>query len=174
MRPGTILVIGYGNDLRGDDAAGLHAAERVAAWALPRVEVHTLHQLTPELADPLAKADRAIFLDAHPVASGAEVRVRRLRRATSRAHFTHACDPHSLLALARRAFGRAPEAWWITIPAVDFAFGASLTTRTEAGIDEALEAVRPLLTAADVVGHRSRPRGRRDVSARRNRGCPTR
>jgi hydrogenase maturation protease len=181
MRPSTILVVGYGNDLRGDDAAGQRAAARVAAWALPGVEVHTLHQLTPELAAPLAEADRAIFLDAHPAETGARVRVRRLRRPTPLPRCAHICEPHALLELSRRAFGRAPDAWWVTIPAVDFTFGAPLSRRTEAGIAEALAAVRSLLApvrasqrAAKAPGRRARLPGRRGVSTKRSRECPTR
>ena len=145
MRAGTTLVIGYGNDLRGDDAAGRRAAAQVDAWSLPGVEVRTLHQLTPELADPLAAADRAIFLDAHPARTGADVRVQRLHPAIPTAHLPHTCDPQGLLALARTAFGRWPEAWWITIPATDFAFGAPLSPLTEGGIADALATVRLLL-----------------------------
>ena len=46
---------------------------------------------------------------------------------------------------ARTAFGRWPEAWWITIPATDFAFGAPLSPLTERGIADALATVRLLL-----------------------------
>ena len=145
MRAGTILVIGYGNDLRGDDAAGPRAAAQIDAWALPGVDVRALHQLTPELAEPLAAADRAIFLDAHPVSSGPDVRVHRLHPAIPTARLPHTCDPQALLALARTAFGRWPQAWWITIPAADFAFGAPLSPLTERGIADALAAIRPFL-----------------------------
>ena len=161
MRAGTILVIGYGNDLRGDDAAGPRAAAQIDAWALPGVEVRALHQLTPELAEPLAAADRAIFLDAHPVSSGPDVRVQRLHPAIPTARLAHTCDPQALLALARTAFGRWPQAWWITIPAADFAFGAPLSALAQRGIAEALATVRLLLVPSS---HRHR----------RIMGCPTR
>lgn len=158
MRAGTILVIGYGNDLRGDDAAGQRAAAQVDAWRLPGVEVRARPQLTPELAEPLAAADRAIFLDTHPVSSGPDVRVRRLHPATSTARLAHTCDPQNLLALAQTAFGRSPEAWWITIPATDFDFGAPLSPLAERGMADALAAVRLLLPpaypAADAVRDR--------------------
>jgi hydrogenase maturation protease len=196
MRPKSILVVGYGNDLRGDDAAGQRAAAEVGAWCLPGVQVLALHQLTPEVADSLAASARAIFLDAHPVADGSAVRVRRLRAAIGVSHLAHACDPQALLDLAETAFGHAPEAWWITIPAADFAFGAPLSRLTERGVAEALAAVRPLLES-----WRPRPDGagrRGDASAaaasnwfatlpgparpvpddarahRRTMGCPTR
>jgi hydrogenase maturation protease len=145
MGPGTILVIGYGNDLRGDDAAGQRAATQVDAWGAPGVTVYTLHQLTPELAYPLAAADRAIFLDAHPVSDADTVRIRRISAAPLATRFLHTCDPHGLLRLTRTAFGRVPDAWWITMPAVDFAFGAALSPLAERGVVDALAAIRPLL-----------------------------
>jgi len=152
MRPNPILVIGYGNDLRGDDAAGQRAAAEVGAWRLSGVQVLTLHQLTPEVADSLASSAWAIFLDAHPVAHGSAVRVRRLRPAIGAPHIAHTCDPQALLDLAQTAFGHAPEAWWVTIPAADFAFGAPLSRLTERGVADALAAVRRLLES-----WRSRP-----------------
>lgn len=145
MRAGTILILGYGNDLRGDDGAGRRAAAQVEAWRLPGIEVRALHQLTPELAAPLAAADCTIFLDAHPAADGTEVRVHRLQRTTPAARLAHTCDPQGLLALAQTAFGRTPEAWWITIPATDFSVGAPLSPLTERGIADALATVRHLL-----------------------------
>ncbi len=145
MRPATILVIGYGNDLRGDDGAGQRAAAEVEAWGVPGVQVRALHQLTPELAEPLAAADRAVFLDAHPVSDGAAVRIRRIDPAAPPTRFAHTADPQALLDLARTAFGRAPESWSITIPARDFTFGAALSPLTARGVADALVAIRPLL-----------------------------
>ena len=60
----TILVIGYGNDLRSDDAVGQKVANAIAAWKLPQVTSLCVHQLTPELASFLATAELAIFIDA--------------------------------------------------------------------------------------------------------------
>jgi hydrogenase maturation protease len=145
MPADTKLVIGYGNDLRGDDGAGRRAADLVDTWALPGVDVRALHQLTPELAEPLAVADRAIFLDARLASSGTGIRVHRLHPANRATHLAHTCDPPGLLALAQTAFGRAPEAWWITIPAADFSFGAPFSPLTERGIADALATVRHLL-----------------------------
>jgi Ni,Fe-hydrogenase maturation factor len=34
----------------------------------------------------------------------------------------HAADPRTMLALARDVFGHVPEAWWLTIPAVELDF----------------------------------------------------
>jgi hydrogenase maturation protease len=191
MRPGTILVVGYGNELRGDDAAGRRAADRVDSWRLPGVEVRALHQLTPELAEPLAAATRAIFLDAHLACDNPAVRVHRIEPATTGTHFVHTSDPQALLHLARTAFGRSPDTWWITIPAADFNFGAPISAVAARGIADALTAIRPLLNpalpAADAVaGTREErpvtqtataPGGLVSDGTRahgRNAGCPTR
>ena len=58
------LVIGYGNELRGDDAAGPCVARGVADWGRPEVDGLAVHQLTPELAPALAGAEVVVFVDA--------------------------------------------------------------------------------------------------------------
>ena len=49
----TRLIIGYGNDLRSDDGAGIRAATMIAARDLA-ARVIACQQLTPELADDIA------------------------------------------------------------------------------------------------------------------------
>jgi hydrogenase maturation protease len=140
------MVIGYGSDLRGDDAVGRLAAAAVTEWRMPDVQVLSVHQLTPELAAPLAEADRALFLDAHPAGSNPAVAVRRLAPATRLAELGHSGDPGRVLAWTARLFGRTPRAWWITLPAADFAFGAPLSPTAARGLAEGLATIRSLLT----------------------------
>jgi Ni,Fe-hydrogenase maturation factor len=70
----SALVIGYGNDLRGDDAAGPRVAELIGARELPGVRAIASRQLTPDLAEQLARADLAVFVDAYPAAEALEGR----------------------------------------------------------------------------------------------------
>ncbi len=58
-----VLVIGYGNTLRGDDGVGQLVAVAVSKWQLPGVIALERHQLTAELAEPLSRAAIAIFVD---------------------------------------------------------------------------------------------------------------
>ena len=143
------LVIGYGNDLRGDDALGARAAAAVAEWERADVQVLSVHQLTPELAEPLAAADRALFLDAHLADVAPDLCIRRLTPSTTDPGLGHTADPERLLAWADRLFGRAPDAWWITMPAADFAFGAPLSDTAAHGLTHALAAVRSLLDSTE-------------------------
>src|SRR5262245_7163428 len=110
------LVIGYGNELRGDDAAGPQIASAVAEWELPEVRALAVHQLTPELAEALALADHAIFVDAARTDTAeAHVALRPIAP-LNRPHLVgHAGDPRALLALANAVYGRYPRAWSIAV-----------------------------------------------------------
>ena len=60
-----VLVIGYGNSIRGDDAFGPLVAERLEqTLQADRVEVLSRHLLTPELAADVRDASLVIFIDA--------------------------------------------------------------------------------------------------------------
>ena len=60
-----VLVVCYGNPLRGDDGVGWIVAEKLQQRSLPDfVFIQTHIQLTPEQAADLSEADLAIFIDA--------------------------------------------------------------------------------------------------------------
>jgi hydrogenase maturation protease len=111
----STLIIGYGNTLRGDDGVGPRVAETVAGLQLPGVHTLVCPQLSPEHAEPMARARMVIFVDA-AVDAPREMQRRRLEPAETTQLMAHAADPRTLLALARDVFGRAPEAWLLTIP----------------------------------------------------------
>jgi hydrogenase maturation protease len=146
--PGAVLVIGYGSMLRGDDAAGPRAASAVAGLGLPGVIAKAVTQLTPELAEPLASARLAIFIDACLVAHGGEVEVRPIEPADPGAASGHVGDPGRLLALARIAYGACPRSWLVTIPASDVTLGRGLSPLAGRGVEEAVRRVASL-----AVGH---------------------
>ena len=139
------LVLGYGNELRRDDGAGPAVARAVARASWPGVEAEAAHQLLPEHSVRVAAADRVVFVDA-AVEGGGEVLCRPLEPAHDMGHVVgHACDPAGLLALARHVHGRVPQAWLVTIPARDLAFGEGLSPEVEAAVASAVEAIRRLL-----------------------------
>ena len=115
------LILGYGNTLRGDDAAGRTAAERLQTIIRdPEVEVLSLHQLTPELMVNLSRADHAIFIDASTEGRpGSYLRV-PLHAAPQCAQFTHHATPEALLAGAHLLYGHSPEATLYLIPGQSF------------------------------------------------------
>ncbi len=137
------LVIGYGNSLRSDDGVGLKVAAAVEAAGLPGVGAIGCHQLTPELAEPVAQARAVVFVDA-AVNARAGIQVVELTPAATGQIMAHVSDPKSLLALARDIFGRCPPAWWVTIPIQNTDFGEELSPLASEGMRGAVEKIRAL------------------------------
>jgi hydrogenase maturation protease len=140
------LVIGYGNELRGDDAVGPCAARRLAEEGWPDVTALAVGQLTPELAAEMQDAAVAVFIDACADEAEGEVRLRRLEAAAGTGG-AHGSDPGWLLALTEALFARRPEAWLLTIPATQFELGAPLSTAARNGLSVAVRRVEDLIGA---------------------------
>jgi hydrogenase maturation protease len=137
----SLLVIGYGNTLRGDDGIGPKVAEAIDALDLPGVRALTAPLLTPELADPISQAHTVIFVDA-AVDAPREVQLRKLEPAETSQIMAHAADPRTMLALARDVFGHTPEAWWLTIPAEKLDFSEELSALAQTGLVAAVRQIR--------------------------------
>jgi hydrogenase maturation protease len=137
----ALLVIGYGNTLRRDDGVGPRVVEAVAALGLPSVRTLACPLLTPELAEEVSRARMVIFVDA-AVDAPREVQMRRLPPAASSQVMAHAASPATLLALARDAFGHAPDAWWLTIPVQELGIGEELSPLAQRGFEAAVAKIR--------------------------------
>ncbi|MDX2034683.1 MAG: hydrogenase maturation protease [Blastocatellia bacterium] len=141
------LIIGYGNELRGDDGAGLAAARLLAESLGEEVEVVSCRQLTPELSEAASRAELLLFLDAAAEAPG-EVRVREIpAEATGAAPaFTHHLTPGQLLHLAQSLYGRAPRAFLITIGGESFDLADELSPTAQTALPAVIAACRLLLS----------------------------
>ncbi len=142
-QPAGLLVIGYGNTLRGDDGVGPKVAEAVEALKLPGVRTFTCQQLSPEHAEVISQAGRVVFVDA-AVDAPKEVQLRELVPGDTTQLMAHAADPRTMLALAREVFGYAPKAWWLTIPAVSLEFSEELSPPAQAGLAAAVARIKSL------------------------------
>src|SRR5690348_4191750 len=91
----AVLVIGYGNPLRRDDGVGWAVASGLAG----RFETIAVHQLTPELAEPISRARHVVFVDAECGPAAGAVRTCDVAPAASdRALMAHHLGPAQLLA----------------------------------------------------------------------------
>jgi hydrogenase maturation protease len=120
---------------------GPRAAEAVAELNLPGVRTLACALLTPEVADPVSQAKVVIFVDA-AVDAPRQVQFRKLAPAESSQLMAPAADPRTLLALARDVFGRAPEAWWLTIPVEDLSVGDHFSPFAQRRLAEAIDQLR--------------------------------
>jgi hydrogenase maturation protease len=140
-----LLVIGYGNTLRHDDGVGPRIAEAIEELGLPGVRTLVSQQLSPEHAEPVARARRVIFVDA-AVDQAEDVVFRKLVPGETTQLMAHAADPRTMLALARDVFGHAPEAWWLTIRAVKLGFGTDFSPEAEAGCQKSVSVIKKLVS----------------------------
>ena len=146
----NILVIGYGNELCGDDAVGPYIAKIIASWEADHVSAIAVPQLTPELAANIKESSCVIFIDAaHETLDmirikplHAEALVPGLAPACT---FGYACTPATLLALSQLLYGNPPHAWMIEIPATNFQLGQAFSHQTEVGIQAALVEMEQIL-----------------------------
>ncbi len=141
-RRARLLVIGYGNPLRRDDGFGPHVAEALLENPTPGVEVIAAHQLTPELAEALSQAGRAVFVDAGVTAPPGEIIITDLHPGPLPRSFTHHVMPEHLLELARQLYGHVPPAQAITAGPVCLDNGEGLSPEVEAQAWKVAEQLR--------------------------------
>ncbi|HEY7156527.1 MAG TPA: hydrogenase maturation protease [Gemmataceae bacterium] len=141
----TILVIGYGNELRGDDGLGPRVAEVISAANYPGVRVRSVCQLVPELAAEVAEARMVLFVDALTGSSRGAVELAPVEAEQITDWCTHRANPPTLLALTRVVYGRTPEAWWLTVPGRNFDFGEGLSSTAEEGVRQAVAHLKKLI-----------------------------
>jgi hydrogenase maturation protease len=144
-----ILIIGYGNALRGDDGVGPRVAE--ALRGAPGVEAVAVHQLTPEWAEPISRAGLVVFIDAAAGGRAGEVRCIPLAATPGRPG-SHETTPAGLLAMAADWFGRCSLAYMVTIGGESFAVGEGLSAAVEAAVPEARELVFGLMRQLNTDG----------------------
>ncbi|HUN88629.1 MAG TPA: hydrogenase maturation protease [Terriglobales bacterium] len=140
-----ILVIGYGNPMRGDDGVGPVIAEELSKRLRDpdsKVQVVACHQLNPELAEPIAETRAVIFIDASADLKPGEVRVTAIAPDRfSPGAFVHSMKPSALLATASELFGQAPPAKSVGIGASSFDVGTHLTPQVQKAVSVAVAAV---------------------------------
>jgi hydrogenase maturation protease len=156
---GRVLVVGYGNPLRGDDGVGPAVASALASAPgsavgtpdprLAGLEILIEHQLTPELAGDVAQARLVVLVDARLDGAPGSVSVRAIDgAAASASDSSHHVGPATLIALARELWGAAPPMYAVTVGVASTELGEGLSAVAEAAIPAAVEAVLELVAAS--------------------------
>jgi hydrogenase maturation protease len=132
------VIIGYGNVLRGDDGLGLVVADCLATVLADKdVKILTVHQLTPELAEPASQAGLIIFVDAsHQGRPGSwkreEVEANELKHQSLGHHLT----PSRLLACIKAIYKAEPRGLLISVTGKSFECAEKLTPEVEETLPE--------------------------------------
>lgn len=135
---GRVLVIGYGNSLRGDDGAGWHTAtllERDLRSA--GADVLACHQLTPEHAQDITHARLVVLVDACHAGEPGTVAVQRVEpgRPLARA-WSHNLDPAALIGLTETLYATSPPTFLITITGAYFGYSDRLSPAVRRALPE--------------------------------------
>ena len=147
-----ILVIGYGNSMRGDDGMGPLAAQRIENIVQDKeVKIIVRHQTGIELAEDLKDADFAIFIDAHVGVEPGTLKEETVVLDDSMpSSFSHHLHPGVLLSLVQALYNKHPEAVIYSIAAESFDHGEGLSPAVEATlpvlIDKVLARINALRT----------------------------
>ena len=140
-----VLVIGYGNTLRGDDAAGVHAAGLIVKRH-PEIICVCVHQLMPELAEQIAECDIVFFIDAQKEITQPDMRLIAPRTEVEQPR-THFISPESLLHLSQQLYQHLPaKAYVVGIPASQFEFSEELSAQTDLAMHQCVAMVEKYLT----------------------------
>lgn len=146
------LVIGYGSPIRGDDAIGPMAADRLASELLASgVRVISRHILTADLVPDIVEADRVIFIDAAVDGEPGEIRCQKLGPdASAMSTMAHFLDPRELLAWTEALYQKRPDAYLISVAGSDFEFSHfELSSAVNRALPGLLEQVKSLVEGAE-------------------------
>lgn len=142
-----VLVIGLGNEVRGDDAAGLAVARRLCEIAGPGLKVVEASGDSGRLIETWSGFDAVILVDAmrSGAAPGTVRRVDAMAE-TVPAYFTHR-STHSIGVLdaveLARAMDRLPAQMVLYgIEGADYSAGAELSPEVQRAVADAAETIR--------------------------------
>ena len=143
-----ILIIGYGNVLRGDDGVGIHVARELERQFHedPEVEIIACQQLTPEMAEDISGSELVIFVDA---ACGDQPGTIRCRQLLAEAPFgcMHDVTAEALVSAAEQLYGEVPKAFSITLSGFSFAMGSRLSRAAQLQLPEVVRQAREVITS---------------------------
>ena len=141
-----LLIFGYGNPSRGDDALGPLLLEKLQEAKLPDVEFFTDFQLQVEHALDLDGRELALFIDAH-LSCQPPFEFTQLQPESDRSYTTHAMSPASVLQVYQDINHRPPPpSFMLSIRGERFALGEGLSTAAQANLDAAFEFAKQLCT----------------------------
>jgi hydrogenase maturation protease len=150
-----VLIIGWGNPLRGDDGVGWRAAERLGELLHGHeATVRVSHQLMPEFAEEISSSDLVIFIDAAcDNGPSGEIRLERVEPRRSPAAFSHQMDPPALLGMAESLYGRCPEAFFFTVTGRSFGYGEELSVDVQSALPALLQRIQTVCGAIPAASH---------------------
>lgn len=143
-----LLLFGYGNPGRGDDALGPELIARIAQMHLAGVECQNDMQLQVEHVIDLYGCDRVLFIDAD-MSCAAPFEFSEIESEKDGSYTSHAMSPGALLHAYRQVYRKdAPPAFLLRIRGYDFGLGDPLSDLATVNLEAAMMQVVEFCSAA--------------------------
>ena len=136
--PNELVILGIGNDSRGDDGLGWAFLDALKDDPEVKAPLFYRYQLQPEDADAIAEAKTVVFVDAtkdkletgflwDPVLPERQPQV-----------FSHWLPPSAVLGLCKEVFGTCPDAFVLSISGEQWELGQGLSLAARERLEAAL------------------------------------
>jgi hydrogenase maturation protease len=136
-----ILLFGYGNPGRGDDALGPELIARVTQLQVEGIECQNDMQLQVEHVTDLAGCEQVLFIDAD-MSCTEPFEFLEIRPEKDNSYTSHAMSPSALLHAYSQVYKKeAPPAYLLRIRGYDFGLGDPLTSRASDNLEAAAKRV---------------------------------
>ena len=137
-----VLIYGYGNPGRQDDALGILLVEKMELWAkkngLESIDFDSNYQLNIEDAMAISEYDIVIFADAS--IEDIDGFIITPVTACQKTEFTmHAMAPEFVLHLCQSLYNKFPDTYLVHLKGYEFEFEEGLTDRAQANLDMAFD-----------------------------------
>jgi hydrogenase maturation protease len=132
------LIIGIGNESRGDDGLGWAFLKALEKGNYPDWQFIVRYQLNVEDADLIKEADTVVFVDSY---NGKLDKGFLLEECHARVDFeytTHALNPCAVLALCNNLYNHKPLNFVMKIQGYEWGLGKGLSMRAKENLDKAL------------------------------------
>ncbi|MCU0394485.1 MAG: hydrogenase maturation protease [Chitinophagaceae bacterium] len=140
-----LLVIGIGNEGRGDDGLGWRFAQAVSQLSIEGLDVEWRYQLQVEDALLICRYPSVVFVDAsHQHHPGGYA----WNSCFPAGHYffsSHVQSPETILYLCRELYQQQPEAWILSITGLQWDLHVGLSTEASGNLGRALDFFSRLL-----------------------------
>lgn len=113
------VIIGYGNELRGEDAFGIDVIKELQKLSLKDTKLISAHQLTPETVLELLEAKEIVFIDTCYDEKNRYALACSLIEQNS-LNLTHHISPKTIVYMLNALYGKKPKFFIYSMLSSDF------------------------------------------------------
>ncbi|MFG0250799.1 MAG: hydrogenase maturation protease [Phycisphaeraceae bacterium JB051] len=140
------MIIGFGSEIRGDDAFGPQIAYQLEDLVHPSIQVETCQGLTPDIALTMSEMDLVIFIDCAVGHEPGVINHKQIQTSDDKSlSMVHFLSPESLMTWCGSLYGKLPEAHVFTVTGKCYEISNCLTDPVLQAVPRVIEQVLNLL-----------------------------